>query len=104
MTRTPDPAPDIDPVVAKHVHALRSGFAAWPSAAHGLPPAMGDARWPAELILAHLAAGGASRHGTASFRSSSGPEHRGAGSICWASAPCQRKPGRIPRPWTLPSL
>ena len=52
MARLPDPAPGLDPVVAKHVHALRDGFAAWPSTAHGLPPAMGDARWPAELILA----------------------------------------------------
>ena len=36
--------------VAKHVEALRKGFHRWPTL--GLPPAMGDLRWPAELILA----------------------------------------------------
>jgi glutamate synthase domain-containing protein 2 len=41
----------LDPVIAKHVQALRAGFAAWPSGAHGTPPAMGDARWTAPLIL-----------------------------------------------------
>ncbi len=38
--------------VEKHVHALRRGFGAWPTLAFGLPPAMGDARWTPELILA----------------------------------------------------
>jgi len=40
------------PAVEKHREHLRKGFHAWPSLAYGLPPAMGDARWPAELILA----------------------------------------------------
>jgi glutamate synthase domain-containing protein 2 len=40
-----------DPVIRKHVHALHGGFDAWPQGAHGTPPAMGDARWPAPLIL-----------------------------------------------------
>lgn len=39
-------------VVAKHTAALRHGFAAWPSLEHGMPPALGDARWTDELILA----------------------------------------------------
>ncbi|HWO70457.1 MAG TPA: FMN-binding glutamate synthase family protein [Actinomycetota bacterium] len=38
--------------VEKHVHALRRGFGVWPTLAFGLPPAMGDARWTPELILA----------------------------------------------------
>ncbi|MGO9180728.1 MAG: FMN-binding glutamate synthase family protein [Candidatus Limnocylindrales bacterium] len=48
--------PELDPgarrSIAKHVHALRRGFHAWPAGTLGLPPAMGDSRWPAELILA----------------------------------------------------
>jgi len=48
--------PELDRVtrcsIDKHVHALRQGFHAWPSLTLGLPPAMGDFRWPAELILA----------------------------------------------------
>jgi glutamate synthase domain-containing protein 2 len=39
-------------IVAKHRSAIRRGFAAWPTLAFGRPPAMGDARWPADLILA----------------------------------------------------
>jgi hypothetical protein len=31
--------------VAKHVEALHEGFHRWPTL--GLPPAMGDPRWPA---------------------------------------------------------
>ena len=48
--------PELDRVqrrsIDKHVHALRKGFQAWPTLTPGLPPAMGDFRWPAELILA----------------------------------------------------
>jgi hypothetical protein len=48
--------PELDGVtrrsIAKHVHALRQGFHAWQTGTLGLPPAMGDPRWPAELILA----------------------------------------------------
>ncbi|MGH9362776.1 MAG: glutamate synthase-related protein, partial [Thermoanaerobaculia bacterium] len=45
--------PAVDPlVVAKHTAALHRGFHAWPSLAHGTPPALGDARWTDELILA----------------------------------------------------
>ena len=40
------------PAIEKHREHLRKGFHTWPSLAYGLPPAMGDARWPAELILA----------------------------------------------------
>jgi len=40
-----------DAVTRKHVHALHEGFDAWPRGAHGTPPAMGDARWTAPLIL-----------------------------------------------------
>jgi glutamate synthase domain-containing protein 2 len=39
-------------IAAKHRAALRRGFSVWPALEHGLPPALGDARWPAELILA----------------------------------------------------
>ncbi len=45
---TADPG---DRVIRKHVHALRDGFDAWPGGSHGTPPAMGDARWTAPLIL-----------------------------------------------------
>jgi len=38
-------------VTDKHTHALRSGFARWPRR-EAPPPAMGDLRWPADLILA----------------------------------------------------
>ncbi len=40
-----------DPVIRKHIHALHDGFDAWPGGSHGSPPAMGDARWTAPLIL-----------------------------------------------------
>ncbi len=39
-------------IVAKHREALHRGFHAWPSLAFDRPPAMGDPRWPADLILA----------------------------------------------------
>jgi glutamate synthase domain-containing protein 2 len=39
-------------VIAKHRAAIRSGFAAWPTLAFGRPPALGDARWSDDLILA----------------------------------------------------
>jgi len=39
------------PSVKKHKDHLEKGFAYWPTLDKGLPPAMGDARWPAELIL-----------------------------------------------------
>jgi len=41
-----------DLIVAKHTGLLRRGFTAWPTLAFDRPPAMGDARWPADLILA----------------------------------------------------
>ena len=40
------------PAIQKHVKHLRKGFKSWPSLERGTPPAMGDYRWPAELILA----------------------------------------------------
>ena len=40
------------PSVEKHKKHLEKGFHYWPSMEHGLPPAMGDYRWPADLILA----------------------------------------------------
>jgi glutamate synthase domain-containing protein 2 len=39
-------------IVAKHTEALRRGYRVWPSLAFGRPPAMGDARWTPDLILA----------------------------------------------------
>ena len=39
-------------VIAKHQEALHRGFRTWPSLAFERPPAMGDARWTADLILA----------------------------------------------------
>jgi glutamate synthase domain-containing protein 2 len=41
-----------DLIVAKHREALHHGFAAWPTLAHGRPPALGDLRWTDELVLA----------------------------------------------------
>ncbi|MBN1450282.1 MAG: alpha-hydroxy-acid oxidizing protein, partial [Anaerolineales bacterium] len=48
------------PAVKKHREHLEKGFHYWPTLDNGLPPAMGDARWPADLILAtwHQAATG----------------------------------------------
>lgn len=39
-------------IVEKHREALRRGFHVWPTLAFDRPPAMGDARWTADLILA----------------------------------------------------
>ncbi len=49
MRDSPDIVPD-PRVVAKHRHALREGYRRWPRL--GRPPAMGDPRWTADLILA----------------------------------------------------
>jgi glutamate synthase domain-containing protein 2 len=48
------------PSVEKHKKHLIKGFYYWPTLDNGLPPAMGDSRWPAELILStwHQAATG----------------------------------------------
>jgi glutamate synthase domain-containing protein 2 len=40
------------PAVEKHKAHLEQGFKKWPALENGLPPAMGDPRWPADLILA----------------------------------------------------
>ena len=39
------------PSVEKHKKHLKKGFHFWPTLEKGMPPAMGDSRWPAELIL-----------------------------------------------------
>jgi glutamate synthase domain-containing protein 2 len=39
------------PSIEKHIEHLREGFALWPTLEKGLPSAMGDARWTADLIL-----------------------------------------------------
>jgi len=39
-------------IIAKHQEALHHGFQIWSSLAFDRPPAMGDARWTADLILA----------------------------------------------------
>jgi len=49
MHRARDDVEDL--VVAKHTEALRRGFRVWPGLGF-LPPALGDARWTPELILA----------------------------------------------------
>jgi glutamate synthase domain-containing protein 2 len=38
--------------VEKHTEFIRDGLEYWSSNKHGAPPALGDARWPDELILA----------------------------------------------------
>lgn len=38
-------------IVEKHTAALRRGFHDWPAGDYGKPPAMGDYRWTADLIL-----------------------------------------------------
>jgi glutamate synthase domain-containing protein 2 len=40
-------------IIAKHQEALHRGFRTWPGLAFDRPPAMGDARWTADLILAN---------------------------------------------------
>jgi glutamate synthase domain-containing protein 2 len=49
MHRARDDLEDL--AVAKHTEALRRGFRVWPGLGF-LPPALGDARWTPELILA----------------------------------------------------
>jgi glutamate synthase domain-containing protein 2 len=39
-------------IIAKHTEALQRGYHIWPTLAFDRPPAMGDARWTADLILA----------------------------------------------------
>jgi glutamate synthase domain-containing protein 2 len=39
-------------IITKHQEALHKGFRTWPNLAFGRPPAMGDARWTDDLILA----------------------------------------------------
>lgn len=39
-------------IIIKHQEALHRGFHAWPGLTYDRPPAMGDARWTADLILA----------------------------------------------------
>src|SRR3989441_4700249 len=39
-------------IIEKHQEALHRGFRTWPSLAFDRPPAMGDARWTDDLILA----------------------------------------------------
>jgi len=39
-------------IIEKHMEALHRGFHTWPTLALDRPPAMGDARWTADLILA----------------------------------------------------
>ena len=57
----PDGAGLEEMVVAKHRAALDHGLEAWPSLAFGRPPALGDARWPADLILATWVQGSTGR-------------------------------------------
>jgi glutamate synthase domain-containing protein 2 len=37
--------------IEKHIEALHRGFAVWPELSYGTPPALGDFRWTADLIL-----------------------------------------------------
>jgi glutamate synthase domain-containing protein 2 len=39
-------------IIEKHQEALHRGFRAWPNLSYDRPPAMGDPRWTADLILA----------------------------------------------------
>ena len=53
MPAEPAPPPETEAlIVAKHREALHRGYHAWPTLAHGMPPALGDRRWTDELILA----------------------------------------------------
>jgi glutamate synthase domain-containing protein 2 len=38
-------------ITEKHTRLLRRGFHSWPELKHGKPPALGDYRWTADLIL-----------------------------------------------------
>lgn len=38
-------------ITEKHTTCLRNGYHEWPSLAYGIMPALGDARWTADLIL-----------------------------------------------------
>lgn len=45
-----EPLEPLERVARKHIQALHRGFAAWPQMGV-MPPALGDRRWPPELIL-----------------------------------------------------
>ena len=48
-----DPGASVEAaIVAKHEAAIHRGFEVWPTLEHGRPPALGDARWTPDLILA----------------------------------------------------
>jgi hypothetical protein len=63
-----------DAAIGKHVAALHRGYGRWPSLAFGRPPAMGDPRWTADLILATWAEAqtGATPNGVQAARGRSG--------------------------------
>jgi glutamate synthase domain-containing protein 2 len=45
------PDEDFELSVEKHAHLLQDGYHAWPTLVFDRPPAMGDPRWTADLIL-----------------------------------------------------
>jgi glutamate synthase domain-containing protein 2 len=48
----PARAESVDQIIAnKHIACLHRGFHVWPALKYGKPPAMGDSRWTADLIL-----------------------------------------------------
>jgi len=48
----PDSAKTAEQIITeKHTESLRQGFHLWPELKNGVPPALGDARWTADLIL-----------------------------------------------------
>jgi glutamate synthase domain-containing protein 2 len=48
----PAKAESIEQIITeKHTECLRRGFHVWPTLEYGKPPAMGDSRWTADLIL-----------------------------------------------------
>jgi glutamate synthase domain-containing protein 2 len=108
-----------DKVIAKHREAIRRGFAVWPTLAFGRPPALGDARWTDDLILAtwlQAATGTPPDHGLEhrTGRSDGGFDRLGfaepprgrwlaEGAVIDTSIPLNRRPHdkklEIPVPW-----
>jgi len=75
-------------VVERHTASLHRGFHVWPELKHGKPPALGDYRWTADLILSTWL------QAETGMLPNNGLEHRvaipAAASMCWISDSCLR--------------
>jgi glutamate synthase domain-containing protein 2 len=89
MKAEPKPSP-IHLVAAKHAHAIRGGFHVWPGLGHA-PPALGDARWTAELILATWAEAETGRPPAGGLAARTGRSGGGFDCLDWKLLPAERR-------------